>query len=86
MSNQLYSIISSQPMQSQNLSFILIALIYSIATLIVMIKLVQYLYTSAKMLGKKHPIVYPAISLIFPFVWIIVGIVLIRNLKELKKE
>lgn len=85
MSKKLLDMVLNQTVNTQDTMFLFIVLIYSIVNLVVMIRLIKYIYISAKITGKKHPTTYTIISLIFPFVWIIVGIIFIRDLIKLSK-
>lgn len=85
-SNRLYNIILNQSVTPQDSMFVLIVLVYLIVTLVITIVFIKYFYISAKLAGRKHPVLYATVSLIFPFVWIIAGIMLIRDLKRLNSS
>lgn len=83
MSKKLLNMVLSQSINTQDTMFLFLVLIYSMVTLVIMIKLIKYLYDSAKIVGKKYPLAYTVIALSIPFVWIIVGIMFIRDLTKL---
>ena len=85
-SKKLLNIVFKKNVNAKDGQIVLIGLICSIVTLVSLIKLFQYIYNSAKLLNKKRPMLYPVISLIIPFVWVIVAVKLVVDLNKLGRE
>lgn len=85
-SKQLLNIVLGEKINVEDGRILLIGLIYSIATLVSLIKLFQYTYKSAKLLNKKRPALYPIISLIIPFIWIFIAVKLIIDLRKVGRQ